>query len=261
MIDAPHIPPSVPRIPPLAVLDEPPVVSRRYGLVHSSGGALPASAPVQGWADYAVPSDHQGAEPSCVGHTVAGWIELMVRRYIARTAVPAGMQIDGSAIWRRGRERFWRGRMGGGLYLSQGIQAAVDLGLLPRGARAVRVAADWATIGEMLIQAPIVMGTQTWPEWYKADKDNGAVRGSHVGELLGNHATLLLERLVHPGGGWHGLFQNSWGRAWGYHGLGVLDFGTLRNALMSSGLYSVSLPDDWTDYRGFEKFLIKDTST
>ncbi len=225
-------------------------------MLRARSSALPAAASVTGWADFAVPSDCQGDDPSCVGFAWANFVELMVRRYVSRDAIPAGCQIDGRAIWARGREMFWRGRMDGGLWLSQGFEAAADLRIFPAGSGAVRIAPDWRSIGETLLSQPIVMGTATWAAWHEADATNGAI-APRFRRNLENHATLLVERLV-QGDGEHGLFQNSWGSDWGWHGLGCLRFDAILRALMRSGFYAANLPERWAGHRGWEKYIIED---
>jgi hypothetical protein len=241
---------------PLAgVLPTPPEVSAGIPLLRYSIPLLPESAPVRGWTDDAVPSDDQRNEPSCVGRAWAGWYECMLRRYVSPAAIPAGMQLDASAIWRRGREMFWGGRMDGGLHVHQGCEAAVALGVLPPGSRVVRVTDDWGSIGVALTLSPIVQAHAVGASWYRPDRANGYVPDEPADPTrYGYHCTLLLERLVQDGAKYL-LWANSWG-AWGWHGLGLMALRPWTDALMPSSLHTAQLPDNWEAWDGWKEHLV-----
>lgn len=220
---------------------------------------LPGSADVRFWSNFAVPADDQGDEPSCVGRAWAGWIECMVRRYVGVHAIPPGWQIDARAIWKRGRNMFWNGDLKGGLWLNQGLAAAVDLGILPPNTIPVRIASNWDSIGAALLQTPCVQAHAVSKGWYASNKENGCLdhvpapdAGAH-----GFHCTLLLERLTRESAKFY-LFENSWGADWGWQGLGLMTEKLWTWSIMANGLYTASLGSDLTAWRGWEKHLVQE---
>lgn len=237
----------------------PDIAANRLPMVVSAPALLPGSCDVRYWSDYATPADDQGPEPSCVGRAWAGWVECMVRRYIGVRAIPPGFQIDARAIWRRGRELFWGGSLTGGLWIPQGLQAAVDIGVLPPGSTAVRIGLDWASVGASLCQTPLVQAHAVSEGWYNPSAENGCLdhAASPDAGRHGYHCTLLLDRMTRESKFY--LFANSWGTQWGWNGLGLIEVRLWARSLMNNGLFSASIPGDFSSWRGWEKHVVKES--
>lgn len=231
-----------------------PLVAGHFRLA-SGSATVPGTSEVRGWADYADPSDDQGHEQSCVGRAWAGWIECMVRRFVDQTAIPAGAQIDAHSIWQRGRELFWGGTLDGGLYVYQGLQAAIDLGVLPAG-RLVAVAYDQGSICQALSNTPVVAAHGVGPAWYDPAA-NGMLDPTlpPQPDIYGSHCTLFLERLSQNGVGYL-LGQNSWGTSWGWHGLYIMDGQAAIDQALANSFYTAqfdAIPSAWS---GWQKWLV-----
>lgn len=216
----------------------------------------PDDAPLAAWFNHCLPATNQNG-PSCVGQAWANWLELMLRCYVGRGVLAPGEQIDGEAIWRRGRELFWGGTLDDGLYLSHGFHAMLDLGILPPGTELVQVAQDWRSIGRALLHTPLVQGHVVHEGWLHPDPRNGCL--DHAPAPVGNgagHATLCVGRLVKDGQRYR-AGQNSWGTSWGWHGLFVLTDEEDAEGRMNDGPYTAVLPDDWTSYPGWRKAVTR----
>ena len=216
---------------------------------------LPGSAEIRGWSEFANPSDDQGNEQSCVGRAWAGWLECMIRRYIAQSAIPVGAQIDAHRIWARGREMFWGGSLDAGLYVHQGLAAMVDLGLVPPDTVPMRVTEESVSMAQVLLSTPVVWAHMVSQAWYTADPVNGGIAPDIAPSGLGAHCTLYLERLVQDGNGWC-LLANSWGADWGYYGLGLLRETNAIDYRLPNSFYTARIPDGWEKWRGWEKHLL-----
>lgn len=249
------------RLPPpeplAGVMSCPDAQAPDCGVIERRSAIIPATVNVPFWSRYACPADDQGQEPSCVGRAWAGWVEIMIRAYISPTAIPFGWQIDARAIWRRGREMFWGGTLTGGLYLHQGLAAAVDLGILPPGTAPIRVDGSMESLGAALVQAPVVQANVVSAGWYDPLHENGYISHNKPPDAgkYGLHATLLLERA------WqhdrcYCLLQNSWGTDWGWQGLGLMGYRSWFDSLAANSLYSAQTPG-WPRWRGWSKHVVK----
>lgn len=227
------------------------------GAITRDSAIIPALANIPFWSRYACPADDQGQEPSCVGRAWAGWAEIMLRAYVSPSAIPAGCQIDARKIWVRGREMFWGGDLNGGLYLHQGLAAAVDLGIFPPGTQPVKVEASIEAIGAALTQSPLVQAHIVSAGWYKPLAENGYIPLNDPPDIgrYGAHCTLLLERAWQRNSCFC-LLENSWGRGWGWNGLGLMAFERWAESLCPNSLYSAQAPllQMW---RGWEKFVVQ----
>lgn len=216
---------------------------------------LPAKreVPLYSWIRDVLPAESQNG-PSCVGQAWANWLEAMLRRW-ARGAVPLGRwQLDGERVWRRARELFWNGDLSGGIYLSQGYAALIDLGWIPPDSKLRKIPEDWSSLGVALLEGPIVQAHQVHAGWYRPAPQNGCI--DHKPEPTdadGYHATLLIGRSVRME---HGVTTryleglNSWGERWGWHGCYLMTEAEWLEGLMPGGIYTADVYlQKWTGWR------------
>lgn len=230
---------------------------RRLEQLPASGTGT--SAPVDFWFPFMVPSYNQSG-PSCVGHSWANWIEAFLRFHVNPLSIPKGYQIDGEAIWRRGRQLFWGGNMGGGLYLSQGFHAAKDLGFLPSDAKLAKVGQDWDSVNNALQETPLVQGHIINKGWFKANTQSGCIDHEARPDRSGAHATLLMATLEQPDTAgnltrWRVLL-NSWGPDRGRFGFFTMSEETWLEQVMADGPYTAEIPDPY-NWTGWKKGLVQ----
>lgn len=221
-----------------------------------SAGASDDGPPPSTWLPHAVPAENQNGD-SCVGHAWANWIELMLRRHCGRQVLAEGEQIDGDAIWKYGRQRFWHGDLHGGLYLDQGFWACKELGLLPPGAELVQCLRGWRDQGVALEIAPLIVGHAVHDGWWKPDPKSGCLDHAPVAAgRNGYHATCRIGRLIQ--GDTH-FYQglNSWGSDWGWHGTFLMTESEDAEGRMSDGPYSAALPQGWESWEGWRAAIIR----
>lgn len=227
-------------------------VNRRVG-----GPRLFADFPVRAiisseWYDFTLPTYSQQF-PSCVGHATANWIELMIRRYLGKTAIPRGHQIDGDAIWKRGREMFYGGSLDGGLLMDHGLFAAIDLGILPKESKPGRLASNLGVVSHALEATPILQGTSVHAGWNQPDPENGEI-AMMMPDPFAGHATLIVAT-TRQDDQMGVVFQNSWGASWGRYGYGILREDQWKNYLLDDPV-TCSLPESWTTWTGWRRYLI-----
>jgi hypothetical protein len=184
----------------------------------------------------------------------------MVRRWQTPFAIPPGYQVHGESIWRSGRELFWSGNLGGGLYLPQGFAAAVDLGLLPPDARLVKVGKGWDAVNAALARSPLVQAHYTHPGWFQADTVSGCIDHEPAPDRSAAHATLLVATLERPDVSgaptrWRVLL-NSWGAQRGRFGLFTMTEAEWAEGVMADGLYTAEIPD-LAAWDGWKKGLVR----
>jgi hypothetical protein len=222
-----------------------------------------ASAPVivdraAEWYDYMVPTYNQEF-PSCVGHATANWIEGMLRKHVSMSALEAGEQIDGDAIWRKAREMFWGGSLDGGLLVDQGFQAAIALGILPRDSVVVRIGSSVAAVSHELLQTPVVQGNAVHDGWARPDPSNGSI-SLLMPDPFAGHATCVVAVARVDAEHYSLPFLNSWtnadGSPWGRYGYGQLRDDQWAQCLMDDPA-TCRLPADWTTWRGWERYVIR----
>lgn len=234
------------------VIPEPPVVGR------SSGDLIRASGPVNesyDWFDFCNPSLNQVGD-SCVGWGWAHWLTGMIRRYADGRAFAAELQINGQAIWEKGRDMFWGGTRNGGLYLPQGFEAIRAMGMIPENSVLLRVASDWDSVGLALLDTPIVQAHAIHKGWFEPNPENGCIDHAPMASgSNGYHCTLRVARIRQLNKRFY-VTQNSWGAEWGFGGYGVMTAEEDAEGLMSPGLYTALLPVGWAGRRGWEKYLI-----
>lgn len=197
------------------------------------------------WTKYVVPPVNQ-IGPSCCGHAWANWMMMMVKRYVGKSDMQPDDQIDGYAIWKRGREMFWNGNMDGGLYLSQGFLAAQDLGIIPAEAQLVKIENEPMSISQALLSTPLVCGNFTNPGWYNPSTENGCLDHGADREKGMAHATTMIGLLVQSNAVSTTVFTlsvNSWGY-WGWNGLFIM-MAEQNYQTTIDGPYAVEMPANW----------------
>ena len=217
---------------------------------------VPGSVEIRGWSEFANPSDDQGHEESCVGRAWAHWLECMIRRYVAQSAMPVGANLDAHRIWTRGREMFWGGDLSAGLYVHQGLLAMVELGMVPPDSIPMFVTPEAVSMSQVLLSTPVVWAHNVSDAWYRPDTTNGCITPNVPPGGIGAHCTCYLERLVQNGVAYC-LFENSWGGDWGWYGMGMM---LEQNAVAyrtANSFYTARLPESWMTWRGWEKYLIQ----
>lgn len=208
------------------------------------------------WFESCIPTYNQQGE-SCVGQSWANWIECVARKRLGHAVIPRGLQVDGEAIWKRGRAMFWGGKLDGGLYLDQGVLAAVDLGIFPAGARPVRVDCAASAQSAQLTRTPLVVGHAVHAGWFKPSPENGCI--DHAPKPTGAdgyHATLRVG-ILHQGGIWFYAGQNSWGADWGWRGYFLMAASEDFEGAMQDSPWTCQLPQNEIVGPKFREYLVK----
>lgn len=211
--------------------------------------------PYSAWTRHAIPTYSQ-TYPACVGHATANWIEMMLRKHVGRDVFKKGQQIDGDAIWRKGRQMFYpREKVeAGGLLMDHGFRAAIELGILPPDSGVVCVRLDVGMISRMLRTEPVLQGTAVHRGWETPDPKNGQIPFKLPDPQAG-HATVIVGVLEQDGDSYI-LFQNSWGAQWGMGGFGLMRADQWEQCLLGP-VCVCKLPDDWVAWQGWKDFVIR----
>lgn len=224
-----------------------------------AGDLVKAKEPVDDyndWFRHCQPALNQSGE-SCVGWGWTHWLAAMIRRYVDPAAFLGGWQLDGQAVWRRGREMFWNGTFDAGLYLPQGFAALKDLQMVPSESEIIRVATDWDSVGLALLDTPIVQAHAIHAGWFKARTDNGCLdHEPAASEANGCHCTLRIARVRQDLRKFYS-FQNSWGAEWGFGGYGLMTVAEDAEGIMSPGLYTARLPERWKSCDGWKALMVR----
>jgi hypothetical protein len=206
------------------------------------------------WSQHAVPTINQHG-PSCAGQAWANWLELMIRRHLGQDALKPGEQIDGYAIWKRGRELFDNGSLVGGLTLFEAFHAARDLGILPPDSIMVDIEPTQDAMAQALANTPLVQGHRVSDGWYETNPENGCLDHSKLPKPGdGGHATLLLSPVV-QGDKLFWLSQNSWGPDYGYHGYFLMSNAMWQACYLGDGPATATLPVPLTAWDGWRKYV------
>jgi hypothetical protein len=235
---------------------------QRYGLVADPHNPPLANAKDYGpiaynaeWIYHSVPSDSQGDLGACVGYAWANWMEAMLRKHLGRDVLSPGEQIDGEAIWREGRRRFYprEREEDGGLLLEHGFEAALSMGILPKGSTLVRLRRnDPVALASAIRGNPLVIAQALHEHWNFPRKDNGFILRAK-GDRFSGHA-IVLSGITKQRGQPFYVITNSWGTTWGWHGLCLLSESHYRLNTLAMPAYAV-LPDGWTAHEGWRRWV------
>lgn len=184
------------------------------------------------FSQYAIPTYSQKFE-DCVGHATANVIEMIIRRYVNPLAFKEGEQLNGELIWRKARQMFFPNEPveGGGLMVDHGFHAARELGILPPDVVIGSYTMGLGALSRILQEVPVVQGTAVHDGWGHPDKENGQIPFDLPNPYAG-HATALIGVLLKNGNPYP-LFQNSWGKDWGFHGYGLLEGAQWQQSLLA----------------------------
>jgi len=230
-------------------------IDRDIGVISAAADARLADIREVTWFRWCIPTYNQVGD-SCVGHSWANWIECMLRRKIGMNSVPKGLQIDGHAIWKRGREMFWGGKLNGGLYLDQGCKAAVDLGILSPTAVPKRIDRIASAQALQLVDTPLVVGHGVHAGWYNPSPENGCIDHAPRPDGSGYHATLRVG-ILYQGDYWYYAGQNSWGPDWGWRGYFLMTTAEDQEGAMQDSPYTCADPGGPLFGSNWIRYLVK----
>lgn len=208
------------------------------------------------WVSWSIPAETQHG-PSCAGHGIANFKEIMLRRYHKSGSAPFApwQEIDGDAIWAYARRKFYDGDMDGGLYIPQAFEAALEMGIFSKGSQLKTIKREDALYGSQFELTPFIDGHDV-SGWYKNGlSDNGQVYEGGQTDGTGGHCTVHVSRMVQNGKNfWQNL--NSWGTSFGWHGLFITtEFFDFLTGLENS-MYYVVEPEGWENDDGWRKYVI-----
>lgn len=225
------------------------------GVVSSQHAGTPPVAYNTEWLYHILPSDSQGDLGACVGYAWATWFEAMLRKHVGRGVFSPGEQIDGEAIWRKGRRMFWANEPeeDGGLLLEHGFEAALALGILPPGSKLARCRRiDVAALSQNLMECPLVIAAALHDGWNFPQPESGFIRRMK-GDPWQGHA-IVLGGLTHQRGEPFYMIPNSWGTGWGWNGIAMLSEPHFRLNNLAMPAYAV-LPTGWTGHEGWRRWI------
>jgi hypothetical protein len=179
------------------------------------------------WLDCITTGDDQGQDGACTLFAIASWAEVMLGKHISNYE----RLLVYKQTWLKLRRH-----AGAGLTPGEAFAAASEAGWLP-GARGIRRVWD---LSELRNQ-PILAGYTITPGW---DSRNVTFEGCLDHTMLQPERGLHMVQIVAHGevdnfdGRWV-YVKNSWGRLWGWRGIGVMSY-SMHNALCQ-GLWVIDL--------------------
>lgn len=171
------------------------------------------------WDEWLTPVDDQGKWGTCVAQRDTRLIETMLHRHLG-----VYVQLDALAVYRRAWEidngKPWPGDAGyeTGLRPHKGIEALIDLGVLPFHAEFKYIANDEASIRAALVETPVLAATCVHEGWMQKniDPDTGELAARQF--VMNGHAWILHALDVGSTGRVLVGGVNSWGTDWGWRG-------------------------------------------
>lgn len=195
-----------------------PLICEHLGI----GTAPLRDGPDVSWIPRCRLGDNQRSNPACVMFAWASWAEIMFGARIS----------DAECVdaWKQARYKIYGGDLSGGLYLDEGHAMAQEMGWIPKSHR-YKAVDDI----QMLSQQPIVSAFKVTAGWDFAAHCEGEVRVNPADPTRGLHAVVIVAHgdVKAFGSERFTYIENSWGRSWGWNGLGVF----------SAGSYSASICD------------------
>ncbi len=191
---------------------------RRGGLMPDcsssrASSAAPASTPAISYLDRIRVGNDQGNDGACAIFAIASWATVM---YPDQRITDADrLRLYADTLRRLGKPQ------GSGLTPGQAFAACSRAGWLP-GCRAIRRVHDLRD----LARQPLLASYRIGPPWHRVSRqgclDHSAPfpppdAGLHMVVIVASgHITDL------PGDGWI-YIENSWGKSWGWNGIGVME--------------------------------------
>ncbi len=207
------------------------------------------------WVPWCVPSENQNG-PSCAGHAIANFKEIMLRRFVGMDTLKTFKQIDGDAIWAQARLMFYSGNMNGGLYISEAFEAAMYMGIFAPGSRLARIPRDAAMYAPQFEYTPFIDGRDVsgWVN-HGTSPDNGQIYEGPGSDGTAGHATIDVSRLT-KGDFNYWQDQNSWSPKFGWNGLFILSEKYDDLTGLDEVKYYIQEPAGWEQWNGWIKHVI-----
>jgi hypothetical protein len=190
-------------------------VEHSGGLLLGEGDSLLSPAPLIGdgdvsWLPHCRLGDNQGADGACAIFTIGSWVEVMRQRSLTDKQC---LDLYADTLARLGRPR------GSGLTFYEAVAAAVTAGWLPKTAAARKVTGE---ISFAMAKQPLLAAYEVTPAWDKVSAQ-GCLKHDEGDKSRGLHAVLLVGTgRINKIDGRCIWVENSWGRCWGWNGLGVM---------------------------------------
>jgi hypothetical protein len=244
-------------------LDKEIVASRNLSVI----GADPNQASpkkLNDWFEWIVPTCIQNGN-TCGGECWANWLEPMIRRYVGLKAIPAGMQLNGYAVWFEAKQLFYNKCLAGGITLAEGFVAMKSLGWIPEDTELVTVKEDIDSINVALEMTPVVHAGVVTEGWFWANPKNGCIeddfryaRGGTMG-----HAFVIVG-VLRKNGKRFVTIDPSWGERYGWYGLATMSELMLNAITLLGGPCTATIEGGWETrlktHAGWEKGLISTPS-
>lgn len=180
--------------------------ARRY----AAAPAPAVAGPDVSWIRRCRLGDNQGSNGACAIFAIASWAEIMHGVAISDAAC---LRVYNLALEDYGRAA------GDGLTFEEAFEAASAAGWVP-GAQRIDMVLDEKRLSEQ----PLLAGYEITAAWENA---NSAGCLDHAADkaVLGYHAVCIVARgeLTGLAGGPYVYVENSWGRDWGWNGIGVMN--------------------------------------
>jgi hypothetical protein len=186
------------------------LILSRYGVHFADGARAPAVAgPDISWLRHCRLGDNQGSNGACAIFACASWAEIVHGKAISDVECLAAYT---QALADHGRDA------GDGLTFEEAFEAASAAGWLP-GASGLELVLDEARLAEQ----PLLAGYEVTPGWQNPN-EAGCLDHAAGSKILGYHAVCIVARGELSGltGGPFLYIENSWGRDWGWNGIGVM---------------------------------------
>lgn len=206
------------------------------------------------WVPWAIPAESQNG-PSCAGHGIANFKEIMLRRYVGEGVFVEWQELDGDAIWRRARQLYYGGNMSDGLYIPEAFNAALEMGIFAPGSKLCTIPRSEAIHSPQFEVTPFVDGHDV-SGWIKhgLQEENGQVFEGSKPDGTGGHCTLHVSRLFQVQNFWQDL--NSWGPKFGWNGCMIYTESEDNLTALGDDMYYVQEPDGWEQWDGWKKWVI-----
>lgn len=231
------------------------VVRSASGNLHTCASAHVPCTPFS-WVEWAIPAESQHG-PSCVGHGIANFKELMLRRYCGRQVLGEWEQINGDKVHARACEMFYNGDRSNGVYIDEGFRAALDMGIFAPGSELRKVPRSEAMQSGQFLLTPFIDGRDIsgWSN-HGTSPDNGQVYEGMSFNFTAGHCTVDVSRLEQDGRNfWQDL--NSWGPRFGWHGMFIMSEKYDGWTGLEDFKYYVVEPEGWEQWDGWRKWITR----